>query len=186
MPKVNVRFNYHDYLLLPEDKRYEILDGELYVVPAPNTRHQLLLGEMYDALLHHVRDRGLGKVLLAPCDVVLSDETIAQPDLLFVCHEHLGIIGEANISGPPDLVIEILSPSSRKKDLEVKRKLYARFGIQEYWIVDPEAETIGVLACGEQGYVSAGLFDKSERLATPLLPELNLPLLSLFASGIRD
>ncbi len=180
MPRANVRFNYRDYLLLPEDKRYEILNGELYVVPAPNTRHQRLLGEMYDVLLHHVRAKQLGEVLLAPYDVVLSDETIVQPDLVFVSNERLGVIGEANIAGPPDLAIEILSPGTREKDLEIKRKLYASFGIREYWVVDPDEQTIQVLVWSDQGYVSAGVFGKSDRLTTPLLPDLNLSLSGLF------
>jgi Uma2 family endonuclease len=183
MRKANVRYNYHDYLLLPEDKRYEILDGELYMVPAPNIRHQRLLREIFDVLHHHTREKKLGEVFLAPCDVVLSDENVLQPDVLFVSKEHPDIIGTANITGPPDLVIEILSPGTRNKDLEVKRKIYAGFGIQEYWIVDPEAETVEVLVWSEQGYVSAGNFQKSESLASPLLRELNLPISVLFGNA---
>ncbi len=182
MPKANVRFNYHDYLLLPEDKRYEILDGELYVVPAPNTRHQRLVIDLFDVLLHHVRRKKLGEVLHAPYDVVLSDETVVQPDILFVSNKHPDIIGEGNISGPPDLVIEVLSPGNRKKDLEVKRKLYASFGVREYWVVDPDAQTIEVLIWSEQGYVSAGVFGESDRLSTPVLPNLNLLPSRLFRS----
>ncbi len=180
MRRANVRFNYHDYLLLPEDKRYEILDGELYVVPAPNVRHQTLLGQLFNVLDRHAREKSLGKVLLAPCDVILSDENIVQPDILFVSNERLGIIGEANISGDPDLVIEILSPGTRNRDLEIKRKIYAGFGVPEYWIVDPEAETIDVLVLGDQGYLSAAIFGRSDRLSSPLLPELTLPLSDLF------
>jgi Uma2 family endonuclease len=179
MRRANVRFNYHDYLLLPEDKRYEILDGELYEVKTPNTRHQTVLGQMMCPLFHHTRDMKLGELLLGPCDVILSDENIVQPDILFVSKERRGIIGEANISGPPDLVIEILSPSSRSKDLEVKRKLYASFGVREYWIVDPEAETLDVLVWSEQGYTSAGNRGRSERLSSPVLPELDIQI-SLF------
>src|SRR5512135_2145717 len=123
MKQSTVRFNYQDYLQLPEDKRYEILDGDLYVVPAPNIRHQRLLGEIFDALHHHTRGKSLGEVFLAPCDVVLSDENIVQPDILFVSVERAHIIGAANIAGPPDLVVEILSPGSREKDLAIKRKI---------------------------------------------------------------
>ncbi len=180
MKRANVRFNYRDYLLLPEDKRFEILDGELCKVPAPNIRHQRLSRELVDALLHYTRTRKLGEVLDAPCDVVLSDENVVQPDILFITVERRGIIGEANLNGPPDLAIEILSPGTRSKDLEIKRKIYAAFGIREYWIVDPEAETVDVLICSEQGYASAGLFRKSDHLSSPLLPELNLPLATLF------
>jgi Uma2 family endonuclease len=181
MRRPNVRFNYQDYLQLPEDKRYEILDGELYVVAAPNIRHQRIFRELFDVFFHHVRDRSLGEVLSAPCDVILSDENVAQPDILFVRKERLGIIGETNIPGAPDLVVEILSPGTRKKDIEIKRKIYAGFGVEEYWIVDPDAATVEVLALTESGYITAGIFRESDRLSSPLLPELILPLSEIFA-----
>ncbi len=180
MKRANVRFNYHDYLQLPEDKRYEILDGELFVVPAPNIRHQRLSRKIFEFLLHQAQEKNLGEVLYAPCDVVLADETIVQPDILFVCKERFDIIGKENIAGPPDLVVEILSPGTRNRDTEIKRKLYAGFGVREYWIVDPDAGTIAVLTWTEQGYTSAGIYAQSECLSSPLLPGLNLPLEDLF------
>ncbi len=181
MGRAKVRFNYHDYLLLPEDKRYEILDGEMHVVPAPNVRHQTLLMQMADVLLHHTRGKDLGKILIAPCDVILSDENVVQPDILFVSKERLGIVGEVNIGGAPDLVIEILSPGSRQKDLEVKRKIYAGFGVREYWIVDPDAQTIEVLVLRKQRYLSAGTFHRFDTLNSPSLPEFNPRIADLFA-----
>ena len=180
MKRANVSFNYHDYLQLPEGKRYEILDGELCVVPAPNTRHQRVSRDLLVALIRHVESTGLGEVLHAPYDVVLSHENVVQPDILFVRRERLGIIAEANIREAPDLIVEILSPGARGKDLEIKRKIYARFGVQEYWIVDPDAATVEVLVWGESGYVSAGVCGVTERLSSPLLPELNLPLSGIF------
>ncbi len=180
MRRANVRFNYHDYLQLPEDKRYEILDGELFVVPAPNTQHQRLLLRIADFLHHYSNERKLGEVFVAPCDVVLSDETILQPDILFVCDDRSNVVGEANIAGPPDLVVEILSPGTRARDLEIKRKIYAGFGVREYWIVDPEAQTIEVLVLDKQGYRTAGIFGLADRLSSPVFPELNLPLSSIF------
>ena len=181
MRRANVRFNYHDYLQLPEDKRYEILDGELYVVAAPNIKHQRVSKRLETYLIRQVEERGLGEVLHAPCDVVFSEENVAQPDILFVRQERRGIIGEMNIPGAPDLVIEILSPGTRTKDLEIKRKIYAAFGVKEYWVVDPESATVEVLIWSEPGYVRAGVYDRSQRLSSPLLPELNLPLDQVFA-----
>jgi Uma2 family endonuclease len=181
MRRARVRFTYNDYLLLPEDKRYEILDGDLYVVAAPNIRHQRVSRELFDALLDHVRQGDLGELLPAPCDVILSEENVVQPDILFVRKEHLGIIGEANLQGAPDIVIEILSEVSRRKDLEVKKKIYAQFGVPEYWIVDPEAGTVEVLVWSELGYITAGVCGKSDRLSSPLLPDLNVPLSEVFA-----
>jgi len=181
MRQANVRFNYHDYLQLPEDKRYEILDGELYVVPAPNTKHQRISRRLEGALDKHVSGKNLGEIFDAPYDVILSDENVLQPDILFVRKERLAIIGEANIEGAPDLVVEILSPGTRQKDLAVKRKIYAKFGVREYWIVDPDAATVEVLTWTESGYITAATCRQSDRLSSPLLPELNLPLREVFA-----
>ena len=180
MKQANVRFTYDDYLLLPDDKRYEIVEGELLVVPAPNMYHQDILRELTTALDAYARKRNAGKVYFAPCDVVLSPETVVQPDLLFVSSERLGILTNANIQGPPDLAVEILSESTRRRDIEIKRKLYAKYGVREYWIVDPAAETIAVLVWNESGYASAGVYGITGRLTSPLLPELNLPLSEIF------
>jgi len=181
MKQAKVRYTYNDYLLLPEDKRYEILDGELLMVPAPNVRHQRVSKRLAVALISHTEARDLGEILYAPCDLLLSEENVVQPDILFVRKERLGIIGAANVTSAPDLVIEILSPGNRSRDLELKRKTYARFGIQEYWIVDPEAETAEVLFWSEAGYRSAGSYGKSDCLSSPLLPDLSLPLSAVFA-----
>jgi Uma2 family endonuclease len=180
MRQARVRFTYNDYLLLPEDKRYEILDGDLYVVAAPNTRHQRVSRKLEVALIQHTEDKGLGEILDAPYDVILSQENVVQPDILFIRKERLGIISEANLQGPPDIAVEILSEPSRRKDLEVKKKIYARFGVPEYWIVDPEADTVEVLVWSELGYVTAGVFRKPDRLSSPLLPDLKLPLSDIF------
>src|SRR3989337_2845338 len=115
MRRANVRFAYQDYLLLPEDKRYEILDGDLYVVAAPNTRHQRVSRNLEFVLFQHVRERRLGEVLYAPYDVILSEENVVQPDILFVRKERLDTISEMNLPGAPDLVVEILSGGTRKK-----------------------------------------------------------------------
>ena len=181
MRHANLRFNYNDYLQLPEDKRYEILDGELYMVAAPNIRHQRVSLNLAVALVQHVRESGSGQIFEAPCDVILSEENIVQPDILFVRTERSSIIGEANLKGAPDLVVEILSPATRCKDLELKRKTYARFGVQEYWVVDPDAGTVEVLVWSEVGYVTAGTYSKSDRLSSALFPDLKLALAEMFA-----
>ena len=179
MKQANIRFTYSDYLLLPEDKRYEILEGDLYVIAAPNTRHQRISKRLEFALMHRLEKEGLGEVFHAPYDVILSEDNVLQPDILFVGRNRAGVIGELNLKGAPDLAVEILSPGSRGKDLENKRKIYARFRVQEYWVVDPDAETIEVLAWGESGYSTAGTFAKSDSLTSPLFPDLNLPLLEI-------
>jgi Uma2 family endonuclease len=180
MRQANVRFNYRDYLQLPEDKRYEILDGELFLVAAPNIRHQRIAIRLQIRLLQHVEQNHLGELLAAPCDVLLSEENVVQPDILFVATAHLAIIGKANIPGAPDLVVEILSPGTRQKDLAIKRKIYARFGVQEYWIVDPDAATVEILTWKEAGYITARIYRESDCLSSPLLPDLALPLSEVF------
>ena len=112
--------------------------------------------------------------------VLIVGHNILQPDILFVRRNRAGVIGELNLKGAPDLAVEILSPCSRGKDLEIKRKIYARFGVQEYWVVDPDAETIEVLTWDESGYSTAGTFAKSDRITSPLFPDLNLPLSEIF------
>jgi Uma2 family endonuclease len=180
MRKANIRFTYHDYLMLPEDKRYEILDGDLCMAASPNIKHQRISQRLLFALVQHVEKSKLGEVFNAPCDVVLSEENVVQPDIMFVSTGRGAIVGEKNLQGVPDLAIEILSDASRKRDLEIKRKIYARFGIREYWIVDPDAETIEVLVLSEIGYLRHGAYKKADCLSSPLLPSLQLQLSSIF------
>jgi Uma2 family endonuclease len=180
MKRVKDRYTYKDYLLLPEDKRYEILDGDLFMVPSPGIRHQQISRRLLVALTLHVERDSLGEVLSAPCDVILSEESVVQPDILFVRKERMGVIGEMNLRGAPDLVVEILSQGTRVKDLELKRKIYARYGVREYWVVDPDAGTVDVLVRSGEVYTSAGTFGKSSRLSSPLFPELNLLLSTIF------
>lgn len=142
--QTSIRYNYQDYLQLPEDKRYEIIDGDLFMVPSPNESHQRILANIFHLLSHYVRQNKLGSVYFAPFDVLFSEEDIVQPDLIFVSHENKRIITRDNIKGAPDLIIEVFSPSTFKRDIGIKKKLYARHGVREYWIVDPEQETVDV------------------------------------------
>ncbi len=178
-----VRFTYEDYLLFPEDgKRHEIFDGDHQVTPSPSIRHQKLSRNLL-ALLHgHIRMTRAGEVLDAPTDVVLSDEDVVQPDLLFVSRERLSIITEKNVQGAPDLVIEIVSENTRKTDEIVKRKRYERFGVREYWIVDPELAAVKVYRMTEKGYVRTAELsaEAGDVLATPLLPGFEAPLSAVF------
>ena len=190
MSREDVKFTYHDYLLLSDEKRYELIDGELYVVPAPNIYHQRISRNLEYALVQHVRQNNLGEVLNAPCDVVLSQENVIQPDILFISKDRFGIIATANIQAAPDLVIEILSESTKARDLDIKRKLYARYGAREYWIVDPTAKSVEVLAWRqagyEPGYVTVAVLLHTASLSSPLFPQLNLPLSDIFPSERQD
>ncbi len=171
-----------EYMLMPlEEPRYELIDGRLHVVPAPNLNHQDIVGQLYLALVNFVRARDLGRVFVAPCDVVLSRFDVLQPDLLFVSRERADILTEANVQGPPDLVIEVLSPATAEKDRVGKRRVYERFGVPEYWLVDPETRTVEVLRWTEDGYETAGVYGEGDTLRSPLLPELAVELAGVFA-----
>ena len=153
IPNPAVKFTYDDYLNTPDGSRCEVLDGELVMAPAPDLRHQRINTRL-SALVHtFVNERGLGEVFCPPCDVMLSPTDVVQPDLIFVSRERGTILLEGDaVRGAPDLVVEILSPSTADRDRKLKRALYAAHGIREYWLVDPDAQTVTVLAPGADGF----------------------------------
>lgn len=143
--KPTVKLTYEDYRKTPEDERYELIEGELILAAAPNMAHQMTQGNLGSPMHTYVRTEKLGYVFFSPCDVVLSEYTTLQPDLVFVSTENAGIITDANIQGAPDLVVEIISPSSTGRDWVTKRDLYARYGVKEYWLIDPVNRTLWVM-----------------------------------------
>jgi Uma2 family endonuclease len=176
-----VKLTYEDYCRAPDDKRYELLNGELMMVPAPNTKHQEILGRLHVELHRFVQEHELGKVYVAPLDVVLSDTDVVQPDVLFISRARADRITDANIQGAPDLVIEILSPSTADKDLGKKHELYGSRGVLEYWIIDPVAETVTVHRQRDGKLERAGEFGRGESLATAVLEGLALELDDILA-----
>lgn len=142
---------YADYAALPDDgRRYELHEGELSVTPAPGIRHQRVKANLFDVLRHHVQAGRLGEVLDAPVDCILTDNTVVQPDIVYVSPDRSVLISERAIEGAPTLAVEVLSPSSEYIDRRRKLDLYARHGVPYYWIVDPAARVIlaYVLAAG--------------------------------------
>ena len=168
-PTPAIKLTYEDYCNTPDDERYELLDGDLLMTPAPRVSHQKAVIKLGARLYYFVEERELGVVLSSPSDVVLSDTDVVQPDLLFVSNERAHIVTEDNIQGAPDLVVEILSPSTADRDLTVKRALYAKHGIQEYWIVDTDARTVTVLLRDAAGFVEVGVCAEGQTLASPTL-----------------
>jgi Uma2 family endonuclease len=178
------KLTYEDYLLIPEDgRRHEIFDGEHYVTAAPFVRHQRVSSRLHSSLEPWVFERDLGVVLAAPVDVLLSPHDIAQPDLLFISKERRGLLTEANVQGAPDLVVEILSGSTRGRDERLKHERYERFGVQEYWLVDPERGSIRIFRRqGDRFHLAASLsVTDGDMLTTPLLPGLAVSLSAIFA-----
>ena len=174
------KLTYADYCLTPDDERYELLDGELIMVPAPGTGHQIVAMELGTLLHVFVKARGLGRVFSAPYDVVLSETTVVQPDVLFIANERTHIITPDNVQGPPDLVVEILSPSTANRDRTRKRALYAQYGVQEYWLVDPDTRTVTVLRQGAAGFTVVDRYGAGETLTSPTLPGFTVNLNDLF------
>ena len=177
-----VRQTYKDYCATPDDERYELLNGNLMMVPAPNRKHQEVLGRLYVELSRFNQEHQLGKVYVAPFDVFLSDTDVVQPDVLFISRAREHTLTDENVRGAPDLVIEILSPSTADRDLGYKHDLYGRHGVLEYWIVDPMGETVAVHRQGDGRLEVAETLGRGDTLRTALLNGLQLKLDDVFAS----
>ena len=169
IPEGKIILTYEDYVLLPTDRnRYEILEGELTVTPAPSTKHQTASGNLFVLLAHYIKERDLGKLFHAPIELILESTSVLQPDLLFVTKARQHIITERAIEGVPDLVIEILSPGTSRTDRVTKAQIYARYGVPAYWIVDPEQEVIEIYLLEIDGYrLSATLQGETPMIARP-------------------
>jgi Uma2 family endonuclease len=179
------RLTYEDFVRIPDDgKRHEIIDGVHYVTPSPNQRHQELVMRLSLALGTFLEDRpDRGRVFLAPFDVVFSFHDVVEPDLVFIAPDQLDILTDQNIQGTPALVIEILSPSTRKRDQHTKRVLYDSAGVREYWLIDPDLNTVTVFKrAGDGTFPQASELTaaRHDTLETPLLPAWSLALARLF------
>jgi len=147
------RYTYQDYLNLPDDgKRYEVINGELVMVAAPNTIHQNIIIKIIYELENFLRQSKIGKIFCAPTDIKFSETEVVQPDIFFISKERFYIITENNINDAPDLIIEILSPSTAYYDLLEKKELYEQFGVKEYWIVDPNKHRVDVFLIEDNQY----------------------------------
>jgi Uma2 family endonuclease len=182
MPKKEVKFTYEDYLIwdIGPDKRYELIGGEFFMVPAPNMWHQSTSIEIEFKIKQFLEKTGLGKVFDAPCDVVLSNEDVVQPDIIFVSKENLHIITKDNIKGSPDLLIEIISENSAQRDRIIKRRLYEKYAIKEYWIVDPDKKEIEVLTLQKEGYKTYGIFKLQDTLSSLVLKGFQFKVKEVF------
>jgi len=173
---------YHEYALLPQDRnRYEVLDGELYMTPSPTYLQQHIVTYLASMLLEHVSARKLGEVLTAPMDVLLSESNIVQPDVLFIRTNRVPARDAKNITVAPDLIVEVLSPSSVEQDRETKKAVYARHGVPHYWIIDPQARTLEMYSLAVAQYELAAELRGDATATSPLFPGLTIPLARLWA-----
>ncbi len=177
----STKLTYEDYLAFPDDgRRHEIIDGEHYVVPSPLTKHQRISRNLEYALIKYLEQNPVGEVFHAPYDVVLSELDVVQPDIIYIANERSEIITERNIQGAPDLVVEIISESTRRTDEIIKRKRYEHFGVVEYWIIDPVLDSVKIYQR------KAGAFERAAEISKETGGLLNTPLLPGFSLGIAD
>ena len=180
--RATVRFRADDIWDTPEDgNRYEVIDGQLFVTPPPLIRHQRGAGGLYRHLAPHVHAQGLGSLFFAPVGLVLDEENGIQPDLVFVSRERSGIISERAIEGAPDLIVEVLSPSTQARDRGIKMRRYARSGVPWYWILDPVGRALQEYRLAEQGYELIATSGPGSVFRPQLFTGVEIPIDDLWA-----
>lgn len=178
------RLTYRDFVRFPDDgRRHELIDGKHYVTPPPNLRHQRLVQQLARALWNYLDLHPIGELFCVPVDCVLSFFDIVEPDLLIIANDQTAIVTKRNLRGAPALVVEVASPSTKRRDRRHKRDLYARAGVREYWMIDPDANSVTVFRRtpeGEFPIVATLQAAVGETLTTPLLPGFELKLSHYF------
>ncbi len=175
------RWTYKDYAVIPEDgHRYEVVNGVLYMSPSPNVWHQNIVGEIFAYLRDFVRINKLGRAFIAPLDVELSYGNVVQSDVFVLLNKHLGRITKSCVIGVPDLIVEVASPSTARHDLHAKLDAYTSAGVPEYWVVNPEAQTVELLVLEHGTYTSLGVFSGQVTLPSRVLAGLSVEVEQFF------
>jgi len=174
---------YDDYVTFPDQDgiRKEIIEGELFMSPAPAIKHQSISKKLFRMLEDFITQHKLGEVWYAPCDVIFSNINIVQPDILYISNQNIEILTALNVKGAPDLIIEILSPSTIENDRIYKKLVYEKFGVKEYWIVDPQEEMIEVWALKGANFQLHKKATKTQKFKSNLLEDFELDLLRVFS-----
>ncbi|APC09542.1 Uma2 family endonuclease [Neomoorella thermoacetica] len=182
------KYTYDDYIRLDDDNRYEVVEGELLLTPSPGFKHQDVVRKLAGLLSAWIEGQNLGVVITAPFDVVLARDTVLQPDIVYLARENYHRLTNACLQGAPDLVIEVISPSTIRRDRIRKSRLYLKHGVKEYWLVDPEGGTVEIFTYTPEGWRLAGTYSQEEILNSPLLPELAIDLNAVFthAEGLSS
>jgi Uma2 family endonuclease len=182
IPPGKIVLTYDDYRLLPNDRnRYEILDGELSVTPAPATKHQIALGNLYRILSIHVFANQIGRLLLAPTDLILAATTVVQPDLIFIDNDRSRVVTERGVEGAPTLVIEILSPTTHRTDRQTKAQLYAKYGVPHYWLIDPDQHVLEAYGLSGEQYNLLTRVQDADLFISSVFPGLSFQISDLWA-----
>ena len=172
---------YWEYTLLPDDgNRYEILEGELQMTPSPKTKHKVVSRNLLVEISLFLKKNKIGKVFGAPYDVILSQDNVVEPDIIFISNDNLEIITEDNVQGSPDLLIEILSPSSQDNDRNKKKVIYETYGVKEYWIVDPDLEVVDVYILKDGKFSLNQHLEKQGELLSSVLKEFKMNIKMCF------
>ena len=177
--KPKPKLTYADYAKTPEDERWELISGELIMSPSPKRAHQRNQIKLGSRMSFFAEEKDLGEVY-SDFDVVLSDTDTVRPDLIFIAKDQLHIVTEDNVQGAPDLVVEIRSPSTARYDWTTKRELYARHGVKEYWLVDPEAATVAVLLLDGGELKVAGVYGEKDTLTSAVISGFSIALGDVF------
>lgn len=181
MTQRRTTFRYEDLRHMPEDgNRWEVLDGDLVCEPPPRPLHQVIVSNLLGILLPFVQGNNLGLVLTSPLGVVMSEENVVQPDVVFIPAGRLGILGEEEIRGAPALAVEVLSPSTRVRDCTVKVKIYERFAVEEYWTADPWRRRIDRYVLSQGKYAGPTALTMEDTLVSPLFPGLAIEVRQVF------
>jgi Uma2 family endonuclease len=171
----------HDYMAMPEGPPYhQLIEGDLYMSPSPNWRHQQISGNIEWFIQGYLREHDVGRLFHAPLDVILNETNVYQPDVLFFRHSRKSIVGKRCIEGAPDFVVEILSESTLHLDKDLKRKVYAKAGVKELWVVDPIAREIIVFHFSESVDEPAAVYSGDDNFQSPLFPGLTFAVSEVF------
>ena len=176
------KLTYEDYAKTPDDERWELIDGELIMAPAPNMEHQSIQSAVGVAIANFVASQELGRLFFSPTDVKLSENDTVQPDLVFVSSERENIITYANIQGAPDLVVEILSPSTARRDWRDKFDLYQSHGVKECWLVDPVSRMVWVFLLTDGVFDEVGRYGEDDTMTSPTLEGFGVDLSEVFGA----
>ena len=181
IPPGKIVLTYEDYCHLPNDRnRYEILDGELSVTPAPATKHQITLGNLHRILSNHVLAHQIGRLLLAPTDLILAATTVVQPDLIFIGNDRSQVVTPRGVEGAPTLVIEILSPTTHLTDRQTKAQLYAKYTVPHYWLIDPDQQVLEAYELSGAQYRLVGQAQNADVFTSSVFPGLSIQISDLW------